>query len=252
MARLGAANGIMVIAEYQSAGRGRSDNNWLSPANSGLYLSFIIRPNIELAELPVITLITGVAVARAIQSSLDIKVGLKWVNDLIVEGKKVGGILAEYVSHGPPQKRAKDKQIHLGSGVKFEPALVIGIGLNLFKPANELPSAVKDKIGFLDSSLSDNANSQPINPNQIAAFIANELETALEQMPLALESLLDQWRNYSVTLGEEVVARVGNNKLFGEALDITDGGALILKTNSGNVILPAGEISIRKPDNSYV
>lgn len=88
LARAGSTHGTMIIASEQSAGRGRSGNTWLSPAGTGLYMSFLIRPKVNMANLPGITLITGVAVVRAIQSCLGIKIGLKWVNDLIADGKK--------------------------------------------------------------------------------------------------------------------------------------------------------------------
>lgn len=237
LARLKEANGAIIIATSQSAGRGRSGNVWLSPANAGLYLSFIVKPKLEIANLPVITLVTGVAVVRAIQDCLGIKVGLKWVNDLIVEGKKVGGILAEYVS------------------TQTDPYLVIGLGLNLYKETEKLPVDLEDKIGFLQSHIGDyknDADKVSIDRNELIAFIANELENVLDAMPSELSFLLDQWRAHSITLGEEIFVQKGNEQISGQALDITNNGELILKTNTGKIVLTAGEVSIRKIDGTYV
>ncbi len=243
LARSGSAQGTMILASQQSAGRGRSGNTWLSPANSGLYMSFIVRPKLAVTNLPVITLITGVAVVQAIQSCLGIKVGLKWVNDLIADGKKIGGILAEY------QKQAivNENEKHIaGSG-----ALIIGIGLNLYKPETDLPPDTEKKMGFLDSSLV--VDHKSIDKNQLVAFIANELEMAIEKMELdEVPSLLNSWRAYSITLGEEIVANVGDKQIKGLALDITDNGELIIKTQAGNITLSAGEVSIRKPGGTYI
>jgi BirA family biotin operon repressor/biotin-[acetyl-CoA-carboxylase] ligase len=230
-----APHGTIVIAREQTAGRGRSDRQWFSPVGSGLYISFLVRPKIELANLPVITLVTGVAAAQAIQKSLNIRVGLKWVNDLLIGGRKIGGILCEYQN----------------AITKIEPtkALIIGMGLNLHKPKIDLPKDLEKKIGFLESHLS--ADQHTIDPNNLIVSITNELEKSLEEIHAGnLQSLLDQWRAYSITLGEQIVAEVGDKQITGQALDITDSGELIVKTISGNTILSAGEVSIRKT-NGY-
>jgi len=227
----GAPHGTIVIANQQTAGRGRSDRQWFSPAGSGLYISFLVRPKIELANLPVITLITGVAAAHAIQKSLNIRVGLKWVNDLLIGGRKIGGILCEYQN----------------AITKIEPtkALIIGMGLNLHKPRIDLPTDLDKKIGFLESHLS--VGQYVIDRNNLVASITNELENSLTQIQSGnLQSLLDQWRAYSITLGEQIIAEVGDKQISGQALDINESGELIVKTISGNVTLCAGEVSLQK------
>ncbi len=166
-------NGTIVIAEEQTAGRGRSDRVWFSPAGSGLYLSFLLRPKIQAATIPVITLITGVAVAQAIQKTLAICPGLKWVNDLIVEGKKIAGILAEYqtpkiINEGPVGAKLSGREAYKlcrtgtteAKNINASPcSLIIGIGLNLYQPPTKLPSDLEHKIGFLQSHLSPDQQS---------------------------------------------------------------------------------------------
>ncbi len=249
LAGLGAQHGVIVVADQQTAGRGRSGRTWLSPAGTGIYMSFLLRPKVAAANLPIMTLLSGVAVAQAIQGSLGIKIGLKWVNDLIVQDKKVGGILAEY------QRRPQETKDHSTARAAGD-ALVIGIGLNLRKPDLELPVELKNKIGFLESHLP--TDQIPIDGNKLVAAIANELESVLDQAQLADRqldgalSILDRWRAYSITLGEEIIAIIGDKQIQGQALDITNSGELIVKTISGNITLPAGEVTIRKPDGSYV
>jgi len=248
LARLGAPHGVMVIASEQSAGRGRNGNQWLSPAGSGVYISFLIRPNLATVNLPVITLVAGVAVTKAIQGYLGIEIGLKWVNDLIVDGKKVGGILSEYVASNKQSESYNTK-----SPNENMPALIIGIGLNIRQSNMQLPAELEQKMGFLDTAVQGPGDKNLIDSNQLVASIANELEIAFDQVQAGqLSILLDQWRAYSITLGEEIVANIGDKQIIGQALDITNSGELIVKTKAGNVTLSAGEVSIRKPGGTYI
>lgn len=109
------ATGCLVVAEHQSGGRGRLGRSWFSPAGTGLYFSLLFRPDLDLADLPRITLAAGLAVALAIEGQTGCVLGLKWPNDLYLDGKKCGGILteAEGVSGSAP------------------PAVVVGVGLNV-------------------------------------------------------------------------------------------------------------------------
>ncbi len=255
LAHQGAPHGTLVIARAQTAGRGRNGHLWLSPLDTGLYISVLLKPDITLTNLPVITLITGAVIAKAIQSYLGIKVGLKWVNDLIVSNKKIGGILAEYsrggASGGPLDPKHK-------CSARLQPpnnALVIGIGLNLYRQKTALPAELEEKIGFLESYMSNSAdqNANQIDGNMLIASITNELEVALNQLQSSTaQPLLDQWRTYSITLGEEIMANIGDKQVIGQAIDITETGELIVKTKSGNIKLSAGEVSIRKADGLYI
>lgn len=106
-------------------------------------------------------------------------------------------------------------------------------------------------MGFLESSLS--LDQRSIDKNKLVASIANELEIVIEKMELnELPSLLNSWRAYSITLGEEIIVNVGDKQIKGLALDIRENGELIVKTQTGNISLPAGEVSIRKPGGAYI
>src|SRR4051794_8822977 len=93
-AKAGAAEGLCVVAGQQTAGRGRHGRNWVSEAGSGLYFSLVLRPKMEPQYVPLITLMTGVAVHDSLRE-FDLEADIKWVNDLLVNEKKIAGILAE-------------------------------------------------------------------------------------------------------------------------------------------------------------
>ena len=96
LAAAGAGEGVIVLAREQTAGKGRLGRGWISPPDSGIYMSILLRPvNVPVVEIPVITLACGAAVSAAVECSTGVRLRLKWVNDLVLGGRKVGGILAE-------------------------------------------------------------------------------------------------------------------------------------------------------------
>jgi BirA family biotin operon repressor/biotin-[acetyl-CoA-carboxylase] ligase len=226
LAAAGAPEGVMVFARQQSAGRGRFDRSWVSPADAGIHMSCIMRPDLPEHQLPTYTLAVGVACARAVISCVGVQIGLKWVNDLVYSGKKLGGILCE----------------------KTASALIVGIGINVHDLQAELSPQLKGSVEWLDRISGTN-----INLNVLIAGLAAELESVSDAIEAdQMLELLDEWRNYSVTLDKNITAVVGNETIEGHAEDIDDEGALLITTHSGeNVRLLAGEISIRSADGSY-
>lgn len=243
LAKAGAASGTIVLAKNQTAGRGRFGRNWLSAAGAGLYMSVLVRPhgwqnNLSMSML---TIAAGLAVARAVEITTGVKIKLKWVNDLVFEGRKVGGILTELTAHPP----AGDTQA--ADSPKVEQAIVIGIGINLSGKDVVVPLELADKIHWLEDIAFE-----PVDVNSLVSHIALELEQVLEGLSAGqTASILDAWRGYCATLGEKVQAVVGETTLSGLAIDVTDSGALILQTPSGKHELAAGEVSIRRADGAY-
>jgi BirA family biotin operon repressor/biotin-[acetyl-CoA-carboxylase] ligase len=219
-------HGFFILARKQNLGRGRLGRQWQSPKDAGIAFSLLLRPRLPAEHLGLVTIAAGAAAACAIEKELGLKIGLKWVNDLVYEGRKLGGILAE-MSGG---------------------ALVIGIGLNLRFKEEEIPEELKGKIEWLER-----LNLAPVNPNSLVATLLGELERVwLLLQDGQTESILRLWRHYAVTLGEEIIASSGTVSYKGKALDIDNDGALIIETAEGKCHrLHAGEISIRKADGSY-
>lgn len=126
--------GLVVVAEAQTSGRGRLDRTWVSPPRAGLTLSVLLRPDLPPARWPWLPLLTGVAVAGALREHTGVEAVLKWPNDVLIEGKKVCGVLAE---------------------VPLAGAAVVGIGLNVTTRADELPHARASSLALSGASTTD-------------------------------------------------------------------------------------------------
>ncbi len=226
LAAEGCPEGVIVLARQQTAGRGRLGRAWISPPDAGIAFSVILRPQLELSRLPLITLATGVAVAQAIEASIGVRPGLKWVNDLTLSGKKLGGILAEM----PGQ------------------ALIIGIGINVRLEEADLPPELKDKVEWLERAVG-----RPVDPNLIVLELAHKLEAAYELLKEGqTKKIVSLWKDYSITLGQLIEASSNNQSIKGRAVDIADSGALIVEDESGKrTEIVAGEISIRLQNGDY-
>lgn len=132
LSRAGGPTGLVVVAAHQSAGRGRLGKKWLSSPCDGLYFSLLLRPHLPLEELTKITLAVGVAVAEALEPRCRERIMLKWPNDIIIGGRKCGGILAE----------ADISNVE-------SPVVALGIGLNLQQPSGGYPLEIADRAGAL-------------------------------------------------------------------------------------------------------
>ncbi len=218
-AERGAPHGATVIAEAQTAGRGRLGRVFASPRGAGLYMSMLVRRPISAARLPLLTPYAAVAAARAVEATADVTVGIKWVNDLRIGELKIAGILTEG-----------------GFTAKGELSYaVVGIGVNLL--AGALPSELSGIAAAIG------AFAVPPSPARLAAAILDRFYGDLDEFDTG--AFLDEYRVRSVVIGKEVVATVGDRTLSGVATAIADDGALLLKTEGGEVRLSAGEVSIR-------
>lgn len=127
LARAGEPEGIVVIAEQQTAGRGRLDRRWQAPARAGVLLSVLLRPPVDVAAWPLLPLLAGLAVVEGVQAVGQVTAGLKWPNDVLVDGYKLGGILVERV----------------------DAAVVVGIGVNVSTRLDELPVETATSLAIL-------------------------------------------------------------------------------------------------------
>jgi BirA family transcriptional regulator, biotin operon repressor / biotin---[acetyl-CoA-carboxylase] ligase len=230
LAAAGAAAGLIVLARQQTAGRGRLGRTWVSKPDAGIYMSILLRPeNKSIGALSLLTMAAGVAVSNAIRETTGILVGLKWVNDLVVDGRKVGGILAETSGRAPLY-------------------IILGIGINTQLDVMTLPDELQDQVASLHALCT-----HQIDPNALVCSIAQEVETIYNRL-LANETapILEQWRERSVTLGQNVMANVGAKTIEGKAVDITESGALLIQTLDGHIEqINAGEVLVRRLDGAY-
>ncbi len=221
----GAPEGLVVIAREQTGGRGRRGNVFLSPPG-GLYLSVLLRPQAELRELMWLTAWAGVAVCNGIQRCCGVRPGIKWTNDLIVEGRKVCGILTE-----------------LGmEGESAEPQyVVVGVGVNV----RQTEADFGPQVAPVAISLGQILGSAP-RLADLAACILTALDDLRAAFPLQKERYLAQYRSDCVTLGREVrlVGPQGERSAVAEAID-EDFQLVVRLPGGGHETVHAGEVSVR-------
>lgn len=216
MAAEGAKNGTVIIAEEQTAGKGRRGNSFFSPAKTGLYMSIILRAEELSADTDLYTICAGCAVCGAVERLTEKKPLIKWVNDIYLDGRKICGILSEATT-----------DIEIGC----IDSIVIGIGINL--TTDDFPDDIKKKAGSLGESLPR---------SRAAAAVIEELFRCLSK---SREENIEDYKRRSLVLGKEVGFAKGGKELVGRAVDIDSSGQLIVETVQGLVTLNSGEISIK-------
>ena len=215
----GAAHGTLVIADTQTAGRGRHGKSFFSPPLTGLYLSLILRPKGPLADALPTTLAAAVAVCQAIEELTGQNPRIKWVNDIFYQGKKICGILCEAVS---------DFESGMVEG------LVTGIGINLTTPA-----AAFGPLSQVAGSLFP----PDLSRNRLSAVIAGKLLSLTKE--LSSPVLLQEYKARSLVLGREIQYQRDGSLHRGLAVDINGQGNLLVRDSQGRIhTLASGEISL--------
>lgn len=213
----GAPEGTLVVAEEQTGGKGRLGRRWFSPPAKGIWLSTLLRPPVLPREAPIFTLMSAVAVVKAIKSTLPhIPTGIKWPNDLLVNGRrKVCGILTEL--------KAEADLLHY---------LVIGIGINVNLRKQDFPSQLQ---GCATSLLLENGEKElPRLP--LLVKVLEELDTIYQEYLLkGPGNIIKSWKEKNITLNREVTVKSPLGEFTGRALDIAGDGALIVQNKKGEI-----------------
>ena len=222
MAAAGAPHGSVLIADSQTGGRGRMGRSFHSPAGSGIYLSVILRPACPATELMHLTCATAVAAAEGVEKATGLHCGIKWTNDLVVDGKKLGGILTEL-------------SVNSTGTVDFA---VIGIGINCTQMPEDFPADIRTIATSLQL-----CTEKTVDRAQIIA----QLLVALENMCAQLHNPdLSCYRKKCITIGKEISLVRGDEIRHGTALDVDDTGALLVRFPDGHTeAVASGEVSIR-------
>lgn len=224
LAAAGAPHGTILLAGHQTQGRGRMGRSFHSPESKGIYLSVILRPDCPPAGLMHLTCAAGTAMCDAVEAVCGIRPGVKWINDLVLRRRKVGGILTELAL------RADGTVDHA----------VVGIGINCSQSAGDFPEDIAHIAGSLAMLTGKEVD---------RALLAAEMIRALQSMSTALltdkKAILSQYRSDCVTLGKQV-RLMGNRTDRGYALDVDEDGALIVGLHDGSVTtVQSGEVSVR-------
>lgn len=226
----GAGEGLVVLSEEQTAGKGRKGRSFFSPVGTGIYMSVLFRPTEEQSkDVVLVTTAASVAVCRAIRKVLGEEPEIKWVNDVYLRGKKICGILTEAVSD-------------------FESGridtVVVGIGINYRIPEGGYPEELNDIIGAVCTQ------DQVIPRNTLVAAVLNELYALYEG--LSQRTYMEDYRKWSNVIGKEVRYSTGVDNSdqaaweYGTALDIDEDGGLIVRLQNGEEkVLRTGEITLR-------
>ncbi|MGH3801780.1 MAG: biotin--[acetyl-CoA-carboxylase] ligase, partial [Pseudonocardiaceae bacterium] len=227
-ARAGAPDRTVLVAEHQTAGRGRGARSWVAPARSGLMLSVLLRPTeVPQARWGWLPLLVGVALCRTVSSLAELPVALKWPNDLLLGAgrRKAAGILAEAVPPSPNNSSA----------------VVVGIGLNVTLRPDELPVPDATSLAIEQAACIDRA--------PLLLSLLRTLDSAVRQWcehqgdPLAT-GLGEVYRQRCVTLGEQVrVELPGQSMLTGTAVDVDTEGRLVVLSGGQRRVLAAGDVT---------
>jgi len=220
-ARRGADEGLCVVARQQTAGRGRHGRVWVSEKDSGLYFSIVLRPKIETRFLPLITLMSAVAVHDALENLYKIDCDIKWVNDIHIHGKKICGILAETCE------------------TINSLAIVVGIGINL--KSNNFPPEVADTATSIEAETGNAPDTEDLLQNLTRFF---NLYYKLLQSENGAEIIRQNWiERSSYAFGKNVKAKLENETIYGITRGIEENGALRIETDAGeSKIIHAGDV----------
>lgn len=223
LAENGAGEGLLVVAEEQTAGRGRLARRWLTPPGTALALSLIVRPPLRATQAARLTMWAGLAVCDAIEQLTSLRVGLKWPNDILLAGRKLGGILVEGALRGEALEYA-----------------VLGLGLNVsWSPPSE-------GMDYAATHLLAETGA-PIDRLKLLRSILAHLE---ERYPnLAHASLLADWQARLLLMGEPIVIHTAQGDLHGQAQSVDEDGVLMVRLDTGELRqVVAGDVRLRRAE----
>lgn len=226
-------HGTVVLSDCQTAGKGRGDKTFFSPEGSGIYLSMILRPGLQLMKPSLVMAAASVAVCRAIEKSCHLNPEIKWINDLYLNGKKVCGILT-------------DALLNYEAGTLD--ALIIGIGINFVPPADGFPPELASSVSALHAA-SPGISPEGISRNRLIAGIITELMNTFS--PLNPAEIMDAYRRRSCVIGQSVTVYEDEAVIHAEVLDIDNDGGLVIRLSDSTVrTLTRTDITLRMKDSA--
>jgi BirA family biotin operon repressor/biotin-[acetyl-CoA-carboxylase] ligase len=227
-ARAGAPEGLVAVADHQTAGRGRLGRRWEAPAGANLLVSVLLRPTQPIEELHLCTLSMALAARSACAAATGIEPTLKWPNDLMVGERKLAGILAEAIPDGEHGR-----------------AVVVGIGLNLaWPPPDTEPGdvAVPDELAHATSLWRESGTR--VEPGDLLGLLLDDLDRRLEDLarPDGRRRLASEYRSVCTTLGRPVTVSLGHETVTGIVSDITIEGHLLVDVGACIRTITAGDV----------
>lgn len=200
--------GTVVVAEQQKKGRGRFNRAWISPRDKGIYFSFILRPKLSPQEVSKITLLCSIGCVRALSAITGLQCAVKWPNDILVNNKKICGILTEL--------NADQDTVHF---------VTVGIGINVHTAAQHLPSGATSI--FLETG-------KKILRADLLKKTLEEIESCYRSfLRDGFDTLREEWRSHCSLWGKQIKVHLLNSTIEGQAIDIDAQGCLLIRNNFG-------------------
>jgi len=214
----GEPEGTVVVAETQSAGRGRRGRQWHDAPGQCLLLSVLLRPPADVARLPILSLGVAAAAAELLNSRYSVAAVTKWPNDLLIGGRKVGGVLLE--------QRGQ--------------AVVVGLGLNVNGQPESLQAHVDPPLTTVEAE-----RGEPLSREEVLVGLLAKIEDVYRQFRAGDSAgVVRRYRQFESSLGQGVRVTVGTELVWGTAVAITDLGALVIETPQGRREIEAGEVEL--------
>lgn len=225
LARQGAPEGTVLVAESQYGGKGRLGRSFHSPEGQGIYMSILLRPQSLPQELMHMTCAVGCAMCDAVERTLGLRPGIKWINDLVWDRKKLGGILVEM-------------GLSPSGGLDYA---IAGIGINCAQEKEDFPLELQDKATSLKA-----LSGRDVDRGALAAAMMDSLYRMSTNLLTQKSEIMTQYRQDCVTLGREVSLVREGTVLRGTALDVDENGALLVRYSDGRTeTVNSGEVSVR-------
>ena len=214
--------GTVVLSEYQLKGRGRKQRDWQASKEQALTFSILLNNEIEPGNVNILSLGAAVALAQALENLHQFKVNVKWPNDVLIDGKKLSGILIESNSKGNKIEK-----------------IVVGIGVNVNQPNftgtfNLRPTSVRMELKKM------------VSRERLLSEILNRFEEMLLDLESNREKVLNDWRARSRYIGEKILIEENGEEKFGTFEDIDENGFLLLRSKSGLETITAGDLSLKQ------
>lgn len=224
LARDDVKEGVVVFAESQTKGRGRLGRKWISPSRKGLWFSILLRPELRPQETTQLTVAAATAIRRAIAATPGLKPKIKWPNDILLSGRKVAGILTELSAE-------LDRVKHI----------ILGIGVDVNLSGAEYPPELRK----LATSLKIETG-KTISRPELAVEILRELDHEYARVCGGkFEAVADEWEEHCETIGHPVTIQVGERRIRGRAESLDDDGALLLRTEYGQLErITGGDVTV--------
>ncbi|WP_192043581.1 biotin--[acetyl-CoA-carboxylase] ligase [Paenibacillus rhizovicinus] len=216
LAEDGAPEGTLVIAEQQTNGRGRMGRKWVSPSGKGIWMSFILRPGMPIHFAPQLTLLTAVALCRALRAAASpLDIGIKWPNDLLIEGKKISGILLE--------STAEEERLRY---------VIAGVGISVNLTTEDYPPELLDIATSLQIQLG-----KPLDRDEIIAGFFSQFQQlyAIYQRE-GFSPIQTLWEALSVTLHKPTRLFIGGAETIATPIGLNEQGALLARKDDGTIV----------------